>query len=199
MVKIKTRPPPFPPYPNFFYRVTDSTSYFQHGTIARTGASDPHSAFSYNGVGACWEYGPLYMLNVDTILSHIEGKAPIEEGEWPWFISVYENKDVAKEEVDRRKAMGRKDIKMWWIDGRDMFWERKKLKMEKEDGEVEVVEIDVLISWESHLEGIVSFISVAELVNKLGLEGRLEGRDVGGEWLALEWIPTEWVKLLADF
>lgn len=140
------------------------------------------------------------MLNVDTILSHIEGKAPIEEGEWPWFISVYENKDVAKEEVDRRKVMGRKDIKTWWIDGRDMYWERKKLKREKEDGEVDAVEIDVLISLGSDLrDELVSFVSVAELVSKLGLEGRLEGRDVGGEWLALEWIPREWVRLLGDF
>jgi hypothetical protein len=144
MVKIKTRRPP-PTYPNFnpdfFYRVTDSTSYFQHGTIASTGASDPHSAFSYDGAWACSKYGPLYIsLSVDTILSHIEGKAPVEEGERGWFISVYENKDAAKKEVDRRKAMGRKDIKTWCINVRIMYWKKDELEREKEDGQVEAVE-----------------------------------------------------------
>jgi hypothetical protein len=57
----------------------------------------------------------------------------------------------------------------------------------------------VLNSWESDLGQPILFISVAEIVSKLGLEGRLEGRDVGGEWLTLEWIPRERVTLWQTF
>jgi hypothetical protein len=42
----------------------------------------------------------------------------------------------------------------------------------------------------------VLFVSAAELVSKLGLEESLKGRDVSGEWLAVEWIPMERVKAL---
>ena len=40
------------------------------------------------------------------------------------------------------------------------------------------------------------FVSVVELVSKLGLEESLKGRNMNGEWLAVELIPMELVKAL---
>jgi hypothetical protein len=100
MVKIKTRPAPpiFPPSkPDFFYRVTDNTSYFQRGTVARTRALDPHGAFSIDGPDPCFKFGLVCMpISTDTILSHLKGNVAEggDEGggEWGWFISVYDRR-----------------------------------------------------------------------------------------------------------
>jgi hypothetical protein len=203
MVKIKTRPqnttPTYPP-PDCFYRVTDSTSFFQYAIIARTRAPDPHCAFSIDGYDAWFKYyfpGNLHkVLSAQTILERLERESPAEEGDWDWFIGVYDNKDTVKKEVDKRKAMGRKSIKVWMIDGKYGNWRKSMLQKEMEDGQLEEVEIDVVTDFASDFGYDVMFISVAELVRKLGFEERLKGKDIGGEWFALEWIPKERVTLL---
>jgi hypothetical protein len=198
MVKIKTRPPgpKTGPTPDFFYRITDSTSYFQYGISARTtstGAHDLRCAFSYVGPDPSSQYGPIHNnLTPDVFLSHLQGQEVVD-GEWGWFISVYDNKEEMEKEVERRKGLGRKDIRTWRVDGKELVWAREKLKKENEDGTEEVVDVDVLTDFPIDWEGQVLFLSVEEVVSKLGLEGRLDGRGVDGEWLALEWIPKEWV------
>jgi hypothetical protein len=100
-----------------------------------------------------------------------------------------------KSEVDKRKAMGRKCIKTWWIDGRGMYWKKDTLNKVQEDGQIVEVEIDVLTDFLSDFGYPVMFTSVAELVCKLNLKCR----GAGGERVALEWIPRERIKLLQAF
>jgi len=101
-----------------------------------------------------------------------------------------------RKEAEKRKAIGKKDVKIWRIDGRTLYWKKDMLEKTQEDGQVVEVEIDVLTDFCSDFGYPVLFVSAAELVSKLGLEGSLEGRDVSGEWLAVEWIPMERVKAL---
>ena len=203
-VKIKTLPPAPPIFPantpNIFYRVTDSSSHFQLGKLVRTGASSPHVAFSIDGENPCFKHGPLYYtFGEQTILFHLQDKSPIEEGyedECRWFIAAYDNKDAAFKEVQKRKKMGNKEVKIWQIDGKWLYWKKDTLTKTQEDGQEVEVEIVVLTDFCSDFGYPVLFVSAAELVSKLGLEGSLKGRDVNGEWLAMEWIPMERVKAL---
>jgi hypothetical protein len=202
-VKIKTRPPPpiFPANkPDVFYRVTDSSSHFQFGKVVRTGASSPHVAFSIDGENPCFKHGPLYYtIEEQTILFHLQDKSRTEEeyeNEWRWFIAAYDNTDAARKKAQKRKVMGKKEVKIWQIDGKWLYWKKDKLTKTQEDGQEVEIEIDVLTDFSSDFGYPVLFVSVVELVSKLDLKESLKGRNVNGEWLAVGWIPMELVKAL---
>jgi hypothetical protein len=71
--------------------------------------------------------------------------------------------------------IGKKEVKIWEINGKWLYWKKDKLTKTQEDGQEVEVEIDVLTDFCSDFGYLVLLVSAAELVSYLGLEGSLKG------------------------